>query len=475
MGRRSRAGRFVGVLVTTLLLGAGGYVAADAYDLAPGILTLEPEPAPPSPFPSAPGAVAAPSVAPAVAEADPAAPVPAPEVIAAAASALVADPRMGGSTGVVVADVLTGEVLADVDGARARVPASTAKLITALAAVTALGLDRTLPTVVVQPVPGEIVLVGGGDMMLAAGAGRPDAVNGRAGLADLAVATGRELRLAGTNEVRLGLDDTLFSGPGLHPGWKPSDIGAGYVAAVAPLAVNVAKTADEPYPPRFGDPAMNAAQTFAALLVEQGVVVTGSPVRVAAPAGALELARVESAPVQEIVRYAVHTSDNTITEVLGRLVAIERGLPGSFQGAASAVLAEVATQGATTTGATLADCSGLASGSALPAALLVDLLLMATDPAHVDLLPVVTDLPIGGWQGTLADRYLSEPARGLVRAKTGSLPGVTSLAGTVLTQDGRQLVFAVLADATPAGGQLGPRAAIDEFVQGLAGCGCQVP
>lgn len=475
MGRRSRTGRVVGVLLTTLLVGAGGYVAADVYDIAPGILTLEPEPVPPSPFPTAPGAVAPPPLAPVVGQADPAAPLPVPAQVAAAASDLAADPRMGGSTGVVVADVLTDEVLADVGGTSARVPASTAKLLTALAAVTALGLDRTLPTAVVQPMPGEIVLVGGGDMMLSAGTGAADAVNGHAGLADLAAATARALHLAGTTEVRLGVDDTLFSGPALHPGWKPADVAAGYVAPVAPLAVDIAKTAEGPYPPRFADPTMHAAHTFAALLTAQGISVADGPARTGARPGALELARIESATVQEIVRYAVQTSDNTVTEVLGRLVAVERGLPGSFQGATTAVLTEVATQGVATAGATLADCSGLATGSALPAALLVDLLLMATDPAHVDLLPVVTDLPIGGWQGTLADRYLAGPARGTVRAKTGSLPGVTSLAGTVLTQDGRQLVFAVLADATPAGGQPGPRAAIDEFVQGLAGCGCQVP
>ena len=50
----------------------------------------------------------------------------------------------------------------------------------------------------------------------------------------------------------------------------------------------------------------------------------------------------------------------------------------------------------------------------------------------------------------LVDRFLEGPARGLVRAKTGSLPGVTSLAGTLLTTQGRLLAFAVIAEATGA-------------------------
>lgn len=463
------AARVAGAVVVTLLLGAGGYAAADAYDVVPGLVTLEPEPSPPAPFPTAPAAVPAPEVTPVVATLDPAAPVPSAQDVTALAQALAADPRMGASTGVVVQDVLTGEVLADLGGAAPHVPASTAKLLTGLAAMTALGPDRTLPTTVVQPEPGRVVLVGGGDMMLGAGAGVPDAVSGRAGLVDLAAQTARALRLAGVGQVTLGLDDTLFSGPLLHPEWKPSDVAQGFVAPVAALAVDVAKMREGEYPPRWPDPALQAAETFAGALAEQGIAVTGAPVRQAAPAGALEVGRVESAPVREIVRYAVQVSDNAITEVLGRLVAVEHGLPASFEGATAAVLAELGRQGLDTQGAVLRDCSGLSAVSALPASLLVGLVAAAADPANPQLLPVLLDLPVAGWQGTLSDRFEEGPAEGLVRAKTGSLPGVTSLAGTIQTSGGRLLAFAVLADATPPGGQPGPRAAIDAFVQQVVG------
>jgi D-alanyl-D-alanine carboxypeptidase/D-alanyl-D-alanine-endopeptidase (penicillin-binding protein 4) len=471
MGRR-RAGRAVGAVVAVLLVGSGGYAAADAYDVVePGYITLAPIPPTQAPFPTIRAAVEAPPLTTVLGPLDPDAPMPSAEVLTAAASDLTRDPRMGSSAGIVVADVLSGQVLVDIDGGTSRIPASTAKLLTSFAAITALGPDRTLSTRVVQPEPGRIVLVGGGDMMLGAGAGDPTAVNGRAGLLDLAAATGRELRAAGISEVSLGVDDGLFSGPSVHPGWRP---GTGiYVAPVTALGVNLAKTREEPYPPRHADPSMHAAEVFAGLLAEQGITAT-PPARTTVDDAAPEIASVESAPMREIVRFTAQTSDNTIAEVLGRLVAVERGLPGSFQGATTAILAEVGAQGIDITGTVIADCSGLADGSVLRARLLVDLLLLAAQPGRVDLLPVVVDMPISGWQGTLFDRFTTGPAQGVVRAKTGSLPGVTSLAGTVQTGDGRLLVFAVMADATPPGGQPAPRAAIDEFVQVLAGCGCQL-
>jgi len=471
-----RAGRGVAVLLTVLLLVAGAYVAADAYDVAPGVLTLAPVPTPPAPFPTAPGAVTPPDPGPVVAELDPAAPLPDAAAVDALAAALVANPRLGGSTAVRVVDVLTGEVIADLGGDLPQVPASTAKLLTGLAAMTALGAERTLPTTVVQAEPGRLVLVGGGDMMLAAGAGDPTATVGHAGLADLAQAVGRALALSGLTTVSLSVDDTLFTGPTLHPQWVPSDVAAGYVAPVTALGVDIAKTVPEDeYPPRFGDPSLQAGRALAALLAAQGVVVTGSVSRAAAPDGGVELARVESAPVGDIARYALRDSDNTIAEVLGRLVAVQRGLPASFEGATAAVLAEVAAQGLDTTGATLRDCSGLAATSALAPRLLTDALVLAADPDRPVLLPVLLDLPVGGWLGTLSDRFGTGAAQGLVRAKTGSLPGVTSLAGTVQTVDGRLLAFAVLADATPPGGQAAPRAAIDAMVEALAACGCSTP
>jgi D-alanyl-D-alanine carboxypeptidase/D-alanyl-D-alanine-endopeptidase (penicillin-binding protein 4) len=470
MSRRTRG---IGTAALVLLLAAGAYVTADAYDAVPGLVTLAPAPAPARPFPTAPGAVDARAPAAPLAALDAAAPVPDRTRVDTLVRALVADARVGPSVGVLVADQATGDVLAVNDPDTPRTPASTAKLVTAVAALSTLGPDSKLETRVVRDGVGGVVLVGGGDMMLAAGAGDPVAVNGRAGLADLARQVAGQLTLAGTTTVRLTYNDSLFTGSSVSPGWAPGDIRSGEVAPVTALAVNIARTGEDPGSPRSQSPSSDAAVAFAAALVADGITVSNAPTRGTVAAGAIQLGVVRSATVGAIVDYFLHYSDNTIAEVVARLVALKAGLPGTFEGATAAVLDALRHYGVAVDGARLVDASGLATGSRLSPALLAALLRTAADPSHPELRRVVVYLPVAGLTGTLADRFAASSARGMVRAKTGSLRNVTALAGTVQDADGRLLVFAVIADQTPDTSQTGARAALDGFVAQLAACGCQ--
>lgn len=452
--------RAVGVVAAVLLL--GGYGVADAADVVPGVLTTGPAPAAPVPYPDVelPGDLLAPTVA----GPDADAPVPTAAALESLADDLAADSRMAGTFSMVVADVVTGATLLDRDGGTARLPASSLKILTAAAALDALGPERTLETVVVPDGAGRVVLVGGGDVLLAEGEGDPAAVEGRAGLADLAAQTAAALADQGVSAVEVGLDDTLFTGPPYAA--DVSGIDLNFVMPVQPVAV-LAGRADTGF---VADPALEAARAFAGALTSAGVEVTGVR-RTPAPAGAEALASVSSAPVAEVVRDMLKISDNSLAEVLARLVAVERGAPADFAGATASVLAQLAELGVDVTDVDLTDASGLSARNRVAPSVIVDVLLTAMDPDATSLHGLVPGLPVGGLDGTLADR-LTDDGAGRVRAKTGTLIEAISLSGTVVTEDGRLLAFALLTDGIPAGAALQSRLATDAWAERLAACGC---
>ena len=461
------------VAVVLLLVGGAGYAAGDVYDVVPGPLTASPAPAPPEPFPTAPGAALPGDADPVLAGVGTDAPLPSPSALAQTLSPLLADPGLGAGVSADVVDALTGERLFALDPQTAREPASVAKLLTAAAALHRLGPRSTTSTRAVQGVaPDEVVLLGGGDVLLAAGAGDERATNGHAGLADLAAATARRLLDNGRSAVAVRLDDAIFTGPRLGPGWTQSDVDAGFVAPVTGIAVDAGRTAPQTYAPREPDPGLAAATTFAQALATNGVRVVGPVARAVAPPDPAVLAEVRSAPLADVVAYLLTTSDNNVEEATARLVARHMGRPTAFADAARAVLDEVSVLGLDTSAAKLVDGSGLGTGSRLPAVLITGLLSAAASPDHPELRPLLTGLPVAGLTGTLSDRFAHQPAgAGLVRGKTGSLLGVSSLAGTVVDADGRLLAFAVLADQVPA--TEAARDALDAVAAALAGCGCR--
>ena len=480
MARQRRRRGLVALACVLVLLGGGGaYAVADVRGDLPGLLTDDPVPQPYPDLGAAPGASAEAGGAAASTPLDPDAPPADPAAVAAAIGPLLASAGLGTHVGAAVVDGGTGEVLLAQGDADAYEPASVAKLLTAAAALETFGADGTTTTSAgVVPGTDEVYLVGGGDLLLGAGAGDPAAVVGRAGLADLADQVAAELTASGTTSVRLRLDDSVVGGLGwgqaLGPGVGAADLANGFLAPLTGLAVDVGRTRRENYAPRVPDPGTAAAAVFATALGERGVAVGGPVTRAQAPEGLQELGSVESAPLADVVGYTLAASDNTVADALARLVAVETGETADFAGSGRAVLAVVAGLGVPVDGLVLADGSGLSDGSRISPRSLTTVLVAASSADHPDLRPLVTGLPVAALTGTLVDRFdgsnRARAAQGLVRAKTGSLTGTSSLAGAVVDADGRLLVFAVLADAVR--GTASARSALDEVAAEIARCGC---
>lgn len=351
------------------------------------------------------------------------------------------------------------------------VPASTTKLLTTTAALAVLGPDHTFRTSVVASGGSRIVLVGGGDPFLAS---RPDpeAYPHRADVVTLARATAAALDGQGISKVRLGYDDSLFSGPRISPHWPADYVPDGVVSPISALWV------DEGRPPsgpgRVDDPSMSAATVFAAALTRAGVRVLGAPQPRRAGSEASPLADVESAPLADIVEQTLSVSDNEAAEVLAHQVGLASSGRGTFAGGAAGVIGALDDLGVRTQGAELYDGSGLSRDDRLAPRTLTDVLQVAAAAAHPELRSVVTGLPVAGFSGSLSDRFAdSAPqGRGRVRAKTGTLSGVSALAGVVTDLDSNPMVFVLMADRVALADTLDARDALDALAAALGACHC---
>jgi D-alanyl-D-alanine carboxypeptidase/D-alanyl-D-alanine-endopeptidase (penicillin-binding protein 4) len=388
--------------------------------------------------------------------------VPTTQGLRAALSTALRDTRLGTHVALSVVDVASDRVLLDVQGDRSVTPASTAKIATAAAVLATLPRDQRFVTKVVRGRPGDVVLVGGGDPTLVGSVGGSSAVGPR--LADLAAQVRQWSRRSGTTVRRVLVDDSLFTGPRLGPGWKQGYVTDGDVAPVSALSVDAGRTSDRDGTPRSPDPALQAGRQLARLLKAK------SAGRTSAARDAVSVARVSSAPVADLVERMLTRSDNDLAEALGRHVALATRRPASFAGEAAAISAVLQGHGLRVA---LKDASGLSTQDrAQPAQLAALLAHAARDGRYA---PLLTGLPVAGFDGTLSDRFRKGPTRsaaGEVRAKTGTLNGVSALAGYVRTRSGRLLAFDLTANGVAIGATRAAQSALDRVATVLAACGC---
>ncbi len=382
--------------------------------------------------------------------------------VEAAIAAVRDQPVLGPHVGISVRTLKGTEIVGyQSDG---HIPASTTKVLTGFAALVALDPEQRFETTTVLD-GGSVVLVGGGDPFLMA---TPDdkGFAARADLATLAQRTVEQLAERGLTQISLGYDDTLFTGPAEHPSWSPGYAAQNSVSPISALWTDRGQVDGQ----RQADPAGTAAAQFAAELAARGIAVTSVAPR-EAPDGASDLAIVEGPTVAQAVERVELTSDNGGAEVLGRHVARALGLEPSFAGATQAITQVLDQAGVDTAGLYLADASGLSRDNRIAPSLLTDVLARSVTEAPT----LVASLPVAGFSGSLAQRFVHLAGPGLVRAKTGLLNQVHSLAGVVTTADGVVLAVSVMSDTAVLEQPLEGRAAVDAVLASLAACTCGGP
>jgi D-alanyl-D-alanine carboxypeptidase/D-alanyl-D-alanine-endopeptidase (penicillin-binding protein 4) len=348
------------------------------------------------------------------------------------------------------------------------IPASTMKLVTSAGALLELGpRHRFTTSLLADPsavrtgkvLRGALYLRGSGDPVLSTRSYGSAWLRGRA---TPLTPLGTGMRAAGIRLVRGSIvaDEGLFDRKRLGPGW-PSYYSL-YVSPLSAVATNqdYAGSGRASY---VSSPTVAAAQRVRATLRGAGVQHVGRLRSGATPRGARVVASTTSPPLPVILRAMNLDSDNFIAETLTKDVGAYGAGRGTTRAGTARTRALLEDRGILRAGDTLADGSGLSRANRLSAGSLVRLVAAAdADPSWGG--PLIRSMAQGG-QGTLIRRFTSGVATKRVRAKTGYLDGVSTMAGWVVSRRGQRYAFALLMNSSDIAGA---RATQDKVVTLLA-------
>jgi serine-type D-Ala-D-Ala carboxypeptidase/endopeptidase (penicillin-binding protein 4) len=385
-----------------------------------------------------------------------------------------------GQVGLFVVDA-DGRAVFDLGGATPLIPASTAKLVTAAAALTAYGPEHTFSTQLLATaspdgagvVPGDLVLVGGGDPTLVS----PSFVAQR--IAPDRPATpidglAAQVQAAGITRIDGAVvgDAGFLAGDALADGWPARYLEALDATPISALTVDrglsLVTERGRTVAEAATDPAAEAAAALTAALIARGIVVGGAPrsAQGPVPGADVPLGSLRSPPLSTILARVVQRSDNHMADTLFRVLGRRVEGVGSFADGArmsTRVLDDLQLDWRTTT---LSDGSGLSRTTAVSPAVLTILNYRMTNSAVG---PLWQDLmAVSGQSGTLSSRLTGSIAELRLRGKTGSLRDVRALSGAVVGPDGRPLYFTVVSNGLADGQQANARRLQDLVVLALA-------
>ena len=373
----------------------------------------------------------------------------------AALDAALADPRLGAGRDRSCLVVRQGE--RPVLGRRAEeslIPASGLKVLTAFAVLDRLGPDERLVTEVRAGGPagagggidGPLWMVGAGDPLLgtadyaATFENQPQLRTPLEALADALVSAG----VKAVNGPIVG-DETRYDTQRYIPTWKPGYITDNESGPASALVVNDGFERFDRPRVAAAQPDLHAAAVLAALLQARGVAVAGGTAEGQAPAAAVTVAQVASPPMREVVGQMLRESDNLTAELLVKELGRRFAGEGSTAAGLGVVRQSLQAAGLPVAQLVTVDGSGLDRSDRASCALLMAAL-ERSGPSG----PIAAGLPVAAKDGTLAKRFLGNPAAGRLRAKTGSLDGVVGLTGYVDAPGGTEpLSFSLMVNELP--------------------------
>jgi D-alanyl-D-alanine carboxypeptidase/D-alanyl-D-alanine-endopeptidase (penicillin-binding protein 4) len=200
-------------------------------------------------------------------------------------------------------------------------------------------------------------------------------------------------------------------------------------------------------PMTFTRPVMRAPEfaygTFKTFWQESGGKLDGGMRTGAVPPDAKLLYSQDSLSLAEIIRLINKYSSNTMArQLLLTLAAEKAGRPGTTAGGRRVIVDFLASRGISIPELVLDNGSGLSREERISAAGLADVLLSAWRSQYMP--EFASSLPLSATDGTLRKRFRSPEMQGRLRMKTGTLEGVSALAGYVSAASGRTFIAVII-------------------------------
>jgi serine-type D-Ala-D-Ala carboxypeptidase/endopeptidase (penicillin-binding protein 4) len=350
----------------------------------------------------------------------------------------------GASSGLLVVDAETEEVVC-ASGATKQLPlASNTKLFTTSTALAKLGPESTITTKVFTDgtidengvLHGSLYLKGAGDPTL----GTPAFYDSYlAGLGTNIFALVPQLKRAGITSVtgRLYGDDTIFDRKrGVAASHYATSVEIGPLSGLDFNSGFAGNTSSSHF---SSDPAKLATQTLDNSMRHSGITISPTIALAPTPADAKPIAVIHSPPLSEIVNTTDVYSDNFFAEMLEKLLGARFGAAGTTAAGTKVVEAYASSLGSHIS---QVDGSGLTRTNLASPEDVVHLLL-GINKAEIGE-EFIQDLALSGKEGTTAGRMKGTAAYGRCRLKTGTLNGVSNLSGYCFNTDGKEMVFSTL-------------------------------
>lgn len=198
-------------------------------------------------------------------------------------------------------------------------------------------------------------------------------------------------------------------------------------------------------------PSLYAGDVFKEFLLREGIKVTGGVFAGSVPASATCYLRFNSRPLASTIYWLNKFSNNFMAEQISMAMGAEvHGPPGTREKGLAVIRDFLLDKGVDRTHFSLAEASGLSRNNSISASALVKVLRYVSNDFSCSP-EFVASLGIGGVDGTMKEKFTDQKVKRRIRAKTGNLRGVNSLAGYGISHHGKMFIFAVLVNSQQKG------------------------